>query len=104
MPVLGFLKELPNRTIPHNTANNLTQVSYIQSNKHNNNNKHSVWCNSSVMPFFPPTQTFLKSVEEVLSSPGLPEVNHFYFYFFAGVVQPLRMTPFNVYNKMYIWV
>lgn len=26
MPVLGFLKELPNRRIPHNTANNLTQV------------------------------------------------------------------------------
>lgn len=26
-PVLHFLKELPNRTIPHNTANNLTQVS-----------------------------------------------------------------------------
>uniref|UniRef100_A0A3B4Y313 Adhesion G protein-coupled receptor D1 n=1 Tax=Seriola lalandi dorsalis TaxID=1841481 RepID=A0A3B4Y313_SERLL len=25
MPVLGFLKALPNRTIPHNTANNLTQ-------------------------------------------------------------------------------
>ncbi|XP_076585972.1 adhesion G-protein coupled receptor D1 isoform X1 [Chaetodon auriga] len=42
MPVLGFLKALPNRTIPHNTANNLTQA-------------------------------FLKSVEEVLSSPGLPE-------------------------------
>uniref|UniRef100_A0A3P8SKC1 Adhesion G protein-coupled receptor D1 n=1 Tax=Amphiprion percula TaxID=161767 RepID=A0A3P8SKC1_AMPPE len=44
MPVIGFLKALPNRTIPHNTANNLTQVS-----------------------------AFLKSVEEVLSSPGLPE-------------------------------
>ncbi|XP_074494775.1 adhesion G-protein coupled receptor D1 isoform X2 [Sebastes fasciatus] len=42
LPVLGFLKALPNRTIPHNTANNLTQA-------------------------------FLKSVEEVLSSPGLPE-------------------------------
>ncbi|XP_060928274.1 adhesion G-protein coupled receptor D1 [Limanda limanda] len=42
MPVLGFLKVMPNRTIPHNTANNLTQA-------------------------------FLKSVEEVLSSPGLPE-------------------------------
>ncbi|XP_019949189.2 adhesion G-protein coupled receptor D1 isoform X1 [Paralichthys olivaceus] len=42
MPVLGFLTVLPNRTIPHNTANNLTQA-------------------------------FLKSVEEVLSSPGLPE-------------------------------
>ncbi|KAM9359854.1 adhesion G-protein coupled receptor D1 [Symphorus nematophorus] len=42
MPVLGFLKALPNKTIPHNTANNLTQA-------------------------------FLKSVEEVLSSPGLPE-------------------------------
>ncbi|XP_044222286.1 adhesion G-protein coupled receptor D1 isoform X1 [Thunnus albacares] len=42
MPMLGFLKALPNRTIPHNTANNLTQA-------------------------------FLKSVEEVLSSPGLPE-------------------------------
>ncbi|XP_075903053.1 adhesion G-protein coupled receptor D1 isoform X2 [Nelusetta ayraudi] len=42
MPVFSFLKEMPNRTIPHNTANNLTQ-------------------------------TFLKSVEEVLSSPGLPE-------------------------------
>ncbi|XP_072289425.1 adhesion G-protein coupled receptor D1 isoform X2 [Eucyclogobius newberryi] len=42
MPVLGFLQELPNRTISHNTANNLTQA-------------------------------FLKSVEEVLSSPGLPE-------------------------------
>ncbi|KAM7416304.1 hypothetical protein PAMA_018393 [Pampus argenteus] len=42
MPVLGFLKALPNRTLPHNTANNLTQA-------------------------------FLKSVEEVLSSPGLPE-------------------------------
>ncbi|CAK6950362.1 adhesion G-protein coupled receptor D1 isoform X1 [Scomber scombrus] len=26
MPMLGFLKELPNRTIPHNTANNLTQA------------------------------------------------------------------------------
>nr|XP_057926924.1 adhesion G-protein coupled receptor D1 isoform X3 [Doryrhamphus excisus] len=42
MPVLGFLKALPNRTIPHYTANNLTQA-------------------------------FLKNVEEVLSSPGLPE-------------------------------
>ncbi|XP_040052309.1 adhesion G-protein coupled receptor D1 isoform X2 [Gasterosteus aculeatus] len=42
LPVLGFLKGLPNRTIPHNTADNLTQ-------------------------------TFLKSVEEVLSSPGLSE-------------------------------
>ncbi|XP_058492142.1 adhesion G-protein coupled receptor D1 isoform X1 [Solea solea] len=42
MPVLGFLKVLPNRTIPHNAANNLTQA-------------------------------FLKSVEEVLSSPPLPE-------------------------------
>ncbi|XP_028435128.1 adhesion G-protein coupled receptor D1 isoform X1 [Perca flavescens] len=42
LPMLGFLKALPNRTIPHNTANNLTQA-------------------------------FLKSVEEVLSSPGLPE-------------------------------
>uniref|UniRef100_A0A672JM48 Adhesion G protein-coupled receptor D1 n=1 Tax=Salarias fasciatus TaxID=181472 RepID=A0A672JM48_SALFA len=42
IPVLGFLKALPNKTIPHNTANNLTQA-------------------------------FLKSVEEVLSSPGLPE-------------------------------
>ncbi|KAK7933885.1 hypothetical protein WMY93_004781 [Mugilogobius chulae] len=42
MPVLGFLHELPNRTISHNAANNLTQA-------------------------------FLKSVEEVLSSPGLPE-------------------------------
>ncbi|XP_029294812.1 adhesion G-protein coupled receptor D1 isoform X2 [Cottoperca gobio] len=42
LPVLGFLKALPNRTIPHNTANNLTQA-------------------------------FLKSVEEVLSAPGLPE-------------------------------
>ncbi|XP_068594734.1 adhesion G-protein coupled receptor D1 [Brachionichthys hirsutus] len=42
IPVLGFLKVLPNRTIPHNTANNLTQA-------------------------------FLRSVEEVLSSPGLPE-------------------------------
>ncbi|KAL6114561.1 adgrd1 [Pungitius sinensis] len=40
LPVLGFLKVLPNRTIPHDTANNLTQ-------------------------------SFLKSVEEVLSSPGL---------------------------------
>lgn len=27
MPVLGFLKALPNRTILHNTVNNLTQVS-----------------------------------------------------------------------------
>uniref|UniRef100_A0A672JLJ7 Adhesion G protein-coupled receptor D1 n=1 Tax=Salarias fasciatus TaxID=181472 RepID=A0A672JLJ7_SALFA len=26
IPVLGFLKALPNKTIPHNTANNLTQV------------------------------------------------------------------------------
>lgn len=34
MPVFGFLKELPNRTIPHNTANNLTQVSYMRSNKY----------------------------------------------------------------------
>ncbi|KAM4745441.1 adhesion G-protein coupled receptor D1 isoform 2-T2 [Anableps anableps] len=42
MPVLDFLSTLPNRTIPHNAANNLTQA-------------------------------FLKSVEEVLSSPGLPE-------------------------------
>ncbi|XP_017290791.1 adhesion G-protein coupled receptor D1 isoform X2 [Kryptolebias marmoratus] len=42
MPVLDFLKALSNGTIPHNTANNLTQA-------------------------------FLKSVEEVLSSPGLPE-------------------------------
>ncbi|XP_049619726.1 adhesion G-protein coupled receptor D1 isoform X3 [Syngnathus scovelli] len=42
IPVLGFLKALPNRTIPHNTASNLTQA-------------------------------FLKNVEEVLSSPGLPE-------------------------------
>ncbi|XP_057688090.1 adhesion G-protein coupled receptor D1 isoform X4 [Corythoichthys intestinalis] len=42
MPVLGILKVLPNRTIPHNTATNLTQA-------------------------------FLKNVEEVLSSPGLPE-------------------------------
>lgn len=42
MPVLGFLHELPNRTISHSTANNLTQA-------------------------------FLKSVEEVLSSPGMPE-------------------------------
>ncbi|XP_056145082.1 adhesion G-protein coupled receptor D1 [Lampris incognitus] len=43
MPILGFLealpRNLPNRTIPYNTANNFTQ-------------------------------TFLKSVEEVLSSPG----------------------------------
>ncbi|KAM4616262.1 adhesion G-protein coupled receptor D1 [Polymixia lowei] len=46
MPMLGLLdalpRNLPNRTIPHDTANNLTQ-------------------------------TFLKSVEEVLSSPGIPE-------------------------------
>ncbi|KAK5610390.1 hypothetical protein CRENBAI_005404 [Crenichthys baileyi] len=42
MPVLDFLSTLPNRTIPHNAASNLTQA-------------------------------FLKSVEEVLSSPGLPE-------------------------------
>ncbi|XP_030593485.1 adhesion G-protein coupled receptor D1 isoform X2 [Archocentrus centrarchus] len=42
LPVVGFLKTLPNRTIPRDTANNLTQA-------------------------------FLKSVEEVLSSPGLPE-------------------------------
>ncbi|XP_072244467.1 adhesion G-protein coupled receptor D1 isoform X1 [Leuresthes tenuis] len=42
MPMLDFLEALPNRTIPHNTANNLTQA-------------------------------FLKSVEEVLSAPGLPE-------------------------------
>ncbi|XP_053181396.1 adhesion G-protein coupled receptor D1 [Scomber japonicus] len=42
MPMLGFLKGLPNRTISNNTANNLTQ-------------------------------TFLKSVEEVLSAPGSPE-------------------------------
>ncbi|XP_034068638.1 adhesion G-protein coupled receptor D1 isoform X2 [Gymnodraco acuticeps] len=42
LPVLGFLTALPNKTIPYNTANNLTQA-------------------------------FLKSVEEVLSSPGLPE-------------------------------
>ncbi|XP_028313815.1 adhesion G-protein coupled receptor D1 isoform X2 [Gouania willdenowi] len=42
MPVFGFLKALPNKTIPQNTANNLTQA-------------------------------FLRSVEEVLSSPGLPE-------------------------------
>uniref|UniRef100_A0A671TNB2 Adhesion G protein-coupled receptor D1 n=1 Tax=Sparus aurata TaxID=8175 RepID=A0A671TNB2_SPAAU len=28
MPVLGFLKGLPNRTIPHTTANNLTQVTH----------------------------------------------------------------------------
>lgn len=34
MPAFGFLEELPNRTIPHNTASNLTQVSYAQSNKH----------------------------------------------------------------------
>ncbi|CAF91651.1 unnamed protein product [Tetraodon nigroviridis] len=40
--VLGFLTELPNKTIPHNTASNLTQ-------------------------------TFLRSVEEVLSSPVAPE-------------------------------
>ncbi|CAG5920891.1 unnamed protein product [Menidia menidia] len=40
--MLDFLEALPNRTIPHSTANNLTQA-------------------------------FLKSVEEVLSSPGLPE-------------------------------
>lgn len=26
MPMMGFLKALPNRTIPHDTANNLTQV------------------------------------------------------------------------------
>uniref|UniRef100_A0A665WNC1 Adhesion G protein-coupled receptor D1 n=1 Tax=Echeneis naucrates TaxID=173247 RepID=A0A665WNC1_ECHNA len=32
MPVLGFLKALPNRTIPHNTANNLTQVSPTHMN------------------------------------------------------------------------
>uniref|UniRef100_A0A3P9MZ10 Adhesion G protein-coupled receptor D1 n=1 Tax=Poecilia reticulata TaxID=8081 RepID=A0A3P9MZ10_POERE len=43
-PVLDFLSALPNRTIPHNAADNLTQA-------------------------------FLKSVEEVLTSPGLPEVN-----------------------------
>ncbi|KAL3062992.1 hypothetical protein OYC64_002725 [Pagothenia borchgrevinki] len=42
LPVLGFLTVLPNKTIPYNTANNLTQA-------------------------------FLKSVEEVLSSPVLPE-------------------------------
>ncbi|XP_041856068.1 adhesion G-protein coupled receptor D1 isoform X2 [Melanotaenia boesemani] len=42
VPVLDFLEALPNRTIPYNIANNLTQA-------------------------------FLKSVEEVLSSPGLPE-------------------------------
>ncbi|XP_038152234.1 adhesion G-protein coupled receptor D1 isoform X3 [Cyprinodon tularosa] len=42
LPVLDFLSTLPNRTIPHNAANNLTQA-------------------------------FLNSVEEVLSSPGLPE-------------------------------
>uniref|UniRef100_A0A8C3A4H3 Adhesion G protein-coupled receptor D1 n=1 Tax=Cyclopterus lumpus TaxID=8103 RepID=A0A8C3A4H3_CYCLU len=29
LPVLGFLKALPNRTIPHNTANNLTQQQSI---------------------------------------------------------------------------
>ncbi|KAM6930582.1 adhesion G-protein coupled receptor D1 isoform 1-T1 [Xenentodon cancila] len=40
--VLDFHEALPNKTIPHSTANNLTQA-------------------------------FLKSVEEVLSSPGLPE-------------------------------
>uniref|UniRef100_A0A3Q3RQZ6 Adhesion G protein-coupled receptor D1 n=1 Tax=Mastacembelus armatus TaxID=205130 RepID=A0A3Q3RQZ6_9TELE len=31
MPVLGFLKTLPNRTIPHHTANNLTQVSKLHA-------------------------------------------------------------------------
>ncbi|XP_007567176.1 adhesion G-protein coupled receptor D1 isoform X2 [Poecilia formosa] len=41
-PVLDFLSALPNRTIPHYAADNLTQA-------------------------------FLKSVEEVLTSPGLPE-------------------------------
>uniref|UniRef100_A0A672ZX78 Adhesion G protein-coupled receptor D1 n=1 Tax=Sphaeramia orbicularis TaxID=375764 RepID=A0A672ZX78_9TELE len=35
MPVLGFLQALPNRTIPHNTANNLTQVlEHIQIHQH----------------------------------------------------------------------
>uniref|UniRef100_A0A8C9X5R5 Adhesion G protein-coupled receptor D1 n=1 Tax=Sander lucioperca TaxID=283035 RepID=A0A8C9X5R5_SANLU len=29
LPMLGFLKALPNRTIPHNTANNLTQQQSI---------------------------------------------------------------------------
>uniref|UniRef100_A0A096LV63 Adhesion G protein-coupled receptor D1 n=1 Tax=Poecilia formosa TaxID=48698 RepID=A0A096LV63_POEFO len=43
-PVLDFLSALPNRTIPHYAADNLTQA-------------------------------FLKSVEEVLTSPGLPELN-----------------------------
>lgn len=35
--VLGFLTELPNETIPHNTASNLTQVleqSYTHTHTH----------------------------------------------------------------------
>ncbi|XP_076010107.1 adhesion G-protein coupled receptor D1 isoform X2 [Genypterus blacodes] len=66
MPMLGFLEglpqSLPNRTIPHNTANNLTQA-------------------------------FLKSVEEVLSSPGLPEQS-------APVVSGLIETVDRVMEHM----
>uniref|UniRef100_A0A3Q2Y1M5 Adhesion G protein-coupled receptor D1 n=1 Tax=Hippocampus comes TaxID=109280 RepID=A0A3Q2Y1M5_HIPCM len=62
MPVLAFLKALPNRTIPHNTASNLTQA-------------------------------FLKNVEEVLSSPGLPEQ-------FGPVVSGLIETVDRVMDHM----
>lgn len=68
--VSGFLTELPNKTIPHNTANNLTQVSW----KHTQTQLHETI--DSQCPF-PYTQVFLRSVEEVLSSPVLPEVNEF---------------------------
>ncbi|XP_051923965.1 adhesion G-protein coupled receptor D1 isoform X2 [Hippocampus zosterae] len=62
MPVLDFLKALPNRTILHNTASNLTQA-------------------------------FLKNVEEVLSSPGLPEQ-------FGPVVSGLIETVDRVMDHM----
>lgn len=71
--VLGFLTELPNKTIPHNTANNLTQV-LERSWKHTQTRVRKTI--DSQCPF-PYTQVFLRSVEEVLSSPVLPEVNEF---------------------------
>ncbi|KAF7199808.1 adhesion G-protein coupled receptor D1 isoform X2 [Nothobranchius furzeri] len=62
LPVLDFLTTLSNGTIPHNTANNLTQA-------------------------------FLRSVEEVLSSSGLPEQS-------TPVVSSLIQTVDRVMEQM----
>ncbi|PWA18448.1 hypothetical protein CCH79_00009783, partial [Gambusia affinis] len=75
-PVLDFLSALPNRTIPHNAADNLTQVL-----EHSTKEK-TYHCASKTGSHADTEAThvqmmmaFLKSVEEVLTSPGLPEAD-----------------------------